>query len=130
LNLHAPSGWDGAAYSDPRSAAPFAILDTVRDATDFVLQSAPDTVFPPLILHWSPNNSPTRGANDEPDLTTGEIGSSLYRHGDGIYLLGHADSDTDEYDRHVIAHEWAHYLEHAFGRSDNIGGQHTRGDQL
>src|SRR5690606_14050376 len=63
LNLHAPSGWDGAAYSDPRSAAPFAILDTVRDAADFVLQSAPDTVFPPLILHWSPNNSPTRGAN-------------------------------------------------------------------
>ncbi|HEX6993820.1 MAG TPA: carboxypeptidase-like regulatory domain-containing protein [Gammaproteobacteria bacterium] len=132
LNLHAPSGWDDAAsaYTAPRSAAPFAILDVIRDVTDFVLASVPDTVFPPLVVHWSPNNVPSRGADGQPDLTTGEIGSSLYRHGLGIYLLGAADSDTDEYDRHVIAHEWAHYLEQAFGRSDSIGGPHTRGDQL
>lgn len=130
LSLHAPSGWDGSAYTAPRSAAPFAILDVVRDVTDFVLASAPDMVFPPLVLHWSPNNVATRGADGQPDFTTGEIGSSLYRHGLGIYLLGAADSDTDEYDRHVIAHEWAHYLEQALGRSDSIGGPHTRGDQL
>src|SRR5690606_13628065 len=99
LNLHAPSGWDGSAYTAPRAAAPFAILDVVREATDFVLASAPDTVFPPLIVHWSPNNAPARGANGQPDFDTGEIGSSLYRHGLGIYLLGAADSDTDEYDR-------------------------------
>ena len=130
LNLHAPSGWDGAAYTAPRSAAPFAILDAIRDVTDFVLASVPNTVFPPLAVHWSPNNVPSRGADGQPSLATGEIGSSLYSHGLGIYLLGAADSDTDEYDRHVIAHEWAHYLEQAFGRSDNIGGPHTRGDQL
>jgi len=130
LDLHAPSGWDGAAYAAPRSAAPFAILDVLRDVTDFVLGSVPDTVFPPLVVHWSPNNVPSRGADGQPNFTTGEIGSSLYRHGFGIYLLGAADSDTDEYDRHVIAHEWAHYLEQAFGRSDSIGGPHTRGDQL
>jgi len=130
LNLHAPSGWDGSAYTAPRAAAPFAILDVVREATDFVLASAPDTVFPPLILHWSPNNVPSPGADGEADFTSGEIGSSLYRRGFGIYLLGDADGDTDEYDRHVIAHEWAHYLEQAIGRSDSIGGPHTRGDQL
>lgn len=130
LNLHAPSGWDGAAYTAPRSAAPFAILDVIRDVTDFVVASVPDTVFPPLVVHWSPNNVPSRGSDGRPNFSSGEIGSSLYVHGLGIYLLGAADSDTDEYDRHVIAHEWAHYLEQAFGRSDNIGGPHTRGDQL
>lgn len=130
LNLHAPSGWDGSAYTAPRSAAPFAILDVVRDATDFVLASVPGTIFPPLVVHWSPNNVPSRGADGQPDPATGEIGSSLYRHGLGIYLLGAEDSDTDEYDRHVIAHEWAHYLEQTLGRSDSIGGPHTRGDQL
>ncbi len=130
VNLHAPSGWDGAGYSAVRSAAPFAILDVVREVTQFVLASAPETVFPPLLLHWSPSNIPTLGDDREPDFATGEIGSSLYRHGDGIYLLGAADSDTDEYDRHVIAHEWAHYLESSLGRSDSIGGPHARGDQL
>src|SRR5690606_40847839 len=91
---------------------------------------APKTRFPPLTLHWSPSNVPTRGADGNPDFSTGEIGSSLFSPAAGIFLLGAAESDTDEYDRHVIAHEWAHFLEHAFGRSDNIGGPHTRGDQL
>src|SRR5690606_9356664 len=49
---------------------------------------------------------------------------------DAIYLLGAEGKDTDEYDRHVIAHEWGHYFEHNFSRSDSIGGPHTRHDQL
>ncbi|HEX7080841.1 MAG TPA: hypothetical protein VF329_07505 [Gammaproteobacteria bacterium] len=130
LDLHAASGWDGAAYTGTRSAAPFAILDVVYDATQFVLSVAPDTVFPPLVLHWSADNVPSRGADGVPDFATGEIGSSLFRPGAGIYLLGAEDSDTDEYDRHVIAHEWAHFFENALARSDSIGGPHTRGDQL
>jgi hypothetical protein len=64
------------------------------------------------------------------DLPAGEIGSSFYASGFGIYLLGAADIDTEEYDRHVIAHEWGHYFESAFSRADNIGGPHTLRDQL
>jgi hypothetical protein len=30
----------------------------------------------------------------------------------------------------VIAHEWGHYLERSFSRSDSIGGPHTISDQL
>jgi hypothetical protein len=48
----------------------------------------------------------------------------------GILLLGAANQDTDEYDRHVIAHELGHYLEHRFSRSDSIGGPHALTDQL
>jgi hypothetical protein len=45
-------------------------------------------------------------------------------------LVGAADQDTDEYDRHVIAHELGHYLEYYFSRSDSIGGPHALSDQL
>ena len=60
----------------------------------------------------------------------GEIGSSRYSAGTGIFLVGAADQDTDEYDRHVIAHEFGHYLEHRFSRSDSFGGPHALTDQL
>jgi hypothetical protein len=30
----------------------------------------------------------------------------------------------------VIAHEWGHYIEHSFSRSDSIGGSHSITDQL
>ena len=48
----------------------------------------------------------------------------------GIYLVGAANQDTDEYDRHVIAHEFGHYLEDQFSRSDSFGGSHALTDQL
>jgi hypothetical protein len=123
-NLHALSGWTGSAYTAPRSAAPFAILDTVYEAVEHVLAVAPLTSFPPLKLYWSSGNVPAAGA------APGEIGSSHFVPGAGIYLLGAADQDTDEYDRHVIAHEWGHYFEHAFARYDPISGPHAISDQL
>ena len=44
---------------------------------------------------------------------------------DGIYILGDfAAGDTDEFDQSVIAHEFGHYFEDRFGRSDSIGGDH------
>lgn len=123
-NLHAASGWSGNAYTATRSAAPFAILDVVYDAVQLVLTAAPSTAFPALQLHWSPQNVPVVGT------APGEIGSSRFNTGGGIFLLGAAGQDTDEYDRHVIAHEFGHYLEYRFSRSDSIGGPHTLTDQL
>ena len=38
--------------------------------------------------------------------------------------------DTDEFDQHVIAHEFGHYIEDNFSRADNIGGAHGLGDKL
>ncbi|HLF11605.1 MAG TPA: hypothetical protein VJA26_10340, partial [Gammaproteobacteria bacterium] len=65
-----------------------------------------------------------------PDPVTGDLGTSFFAPGIGIFLVGAENVDTDEYDRHVIIHEWGHYFEHTFSRSDSIGGPHTRGDQL
>jgi hypothetical protein len=123
-NLHAASGWTGAAYTTTRSAAPFAILDVAYDAVALVLTAAPATAFPALRFQWSTANVPTDGTGP------GEIGSSKFQPGVGILLLGAADQDTDEYDRHVIAHEFGHYLEHRFSRLAGLGGPHALTDQL
>ena len=123
-DLHAASGWTGSAYTAARSAAPFAILDVVYDCVQVVLGVAPTTAFPPLQVKWSTGNVPVSGPG------AGEIGSSRFIPGVGIELLGAAEQDTDEYDRSVIAHEWGHYLERSFSRSDNIGGAHSIRDQL
>jgi hypothetical protein len=128
-DLHAASGWGGSSYTSTRSAGPFAILDAVYDAMQFVLASEPGLTFPSLQMHWSPNNVPTVSATG-PDGPSGDIGSSVYVSGDGIYLLGAQDQDTDEYDRSVVSQLWGQYLLDTYGRDDSVTGPHAPGDQL
>ncbi len=121
-DIHAPSGWGGSSYSGDRVAGPFAILDVAYLAKEKVLGTAPSTVLQPLTLYWSPNNVPERG-----DEALGQIGTSFFTTstaGDAaLFLLGAANSDTDEYDTAVVAHEIGHYLQHAVSRDDSVGGE-------
>lgn len=124
-NLHASSGWNGREYSNKRVAAPFAILVTIHHAMQKLRAVDPALSFPPLEIGWSPKNRPQDGPVSE-----GFIGRSSYI-GDGrILLLGDENINTDEYDRHVILHEWTHYLEDILSRSDTLGGAHTQIDHL
>jgi len=111
-NLHAVSGWNGISYSSTRVAAPFAILDTIYDTMQLVLIEDSSTEFPPLDVNWSSTN--TNG--------------SFYLNNE-ISVLGELN-DTDEFDEHVIAHEWGHYFQDVFSRDDSIGGPHSNGDVL
>jgi len=113
-NLHAPSGSDGSSYTSARIAAPFAILDTVYKSMQLVMQANPGAVFPPLKIKWSANSS---------------AGSFYSDRAKTITLLGHL-IDTDEFDEHVVAHEWGHYFQDAFSRDDSIGGSHSSSDIL
>lgn len=135
-NLNAPSGWGGSSYTTTRAAAPFAILDTVYQATTLVLGSNATAVFPDLDLYWSVDNIPNIG-NFNP--ANGDIQTTQFNPadptahpptGDAIYVLGDANTDTDEYDASVIAHEWGHYFQDSFSRDDSFGGVHRGGDRL
>jgi hypothetical protein len=142
-NLHAPAGWGGSAYTAARAAAPFAILDAVHEAKELVLSAASSAEFPALSLFWSVNNRPTVGLFCPED---GDIGTTSYivfppapnnldecnrPVPEGIYILGDfTQGDTDEFDAHVIAHEFGHYFEDRLSRSDSIGGQHSGGQRL
>lgn len=123
-NLNATSGWDGASYSAIRAAAPFAILDNIYIAVNRLSAAGNKKDLLPLELRWSTKNSAADG-----DAIRGEIGTSYYD-GSAIYILGDADHDTDEYDAHVLLHEWGHYIESELYRSDSIGGSHADGDSL
>lgn len=139
-NLRAASGWSGTAYTEERAAAPFAILDTVYSAQQLILSAVATAQFPALNMYWSTANKPTAGPLC---IDSGDLGSTFYSTGgsdptecngtvpEGIYVLGDfSQGDTDEFDQHVIAHEYGHYVEAKFSRSDSIGGSHRDGDKL
>jgi hypothetical protein len=138
-NLNAASGWGGSGYTGVRAAAPFAILDTLYRAKELVIGARSDIDLGSLTVFWSEQNR-------DSDLFCPEDGSimtTLYitagtddcaapsSYPAGIYLLGdYQIGDTDEFDQHVIAHEFGHYLENELARSDSIGGSHSLADVL
>jgi len=123
----ASTGWGGVSYTGERAAAPFAILDDIYKGMQLILGADPTAKFPPLDAYWSVNNTRTDGTLTDIDL--GELGGSFYLGGeiDGLFIVGDADVDTDEFDSYVTLHEFGHYIEDNFSRSDSVGGIHYIG---
>ena len=125
-NLNAPSGWGGTRYDSDRAAAPFAILNSIYQSIKTIEAVDGQAVFPALELRWSSNNRAVFGERSQ-----GFIGSSSFvRDENAIYVLGAEDNDTDEYDPHVIIHEWGHYFEENLSRLDSMGGLHSLSAKL
>ena len=124
-SFNANSGWGGAGYTGLRVAAPFAILGAIYQAQQLVLAVDSEVSFPPLQVNWSVYNKAASG-----DVTLGEIETSHYALNGQLYILGAANLDTDEYDSHIIVHEWGHYFEDKLSRSESNGGNHGYGDIL
>jgi hypothetical protein len=95
------------------------------DAMTMVSDVDSTVVFPPLDVYWSVNNTLTSPTN----IDAGELSSTFYTNS-GLYMLGDANTDTEEFDDHVSIHEWGHYFEDNFSRSDSIGGSHFIGSPL
>jgi len=127
IDLHAAHGWTGSAFeANARNASAFAVLDTMYTSAQAFIAARPSVVFPALKVNWSPNNTPQSG-----DLAQGLIGTSHFnRMSNQIFVLGKAGADIDEFDSHVIAHEWGHFFEFNLSRSDSPGGRHGPGDIL
>ena len=123
--LNASSGWGGSSYTSTRTAAPFAILDVIYEAIQKVTTAQSTAIFDPLNIFWSINNISSTSKN----VTVGQILTSHYD-GTSLFILGKENSDTDEYDSVIIGHEWGHYYEAKFSRSDSIGNSHGNGDML
>ena len=127
VNVHAAHGWTGTGYDAAnRAAAPFAILDSMFTASRAFMAARPTINFPPLKVNWSPHNTPQAG-----DPALGQIATSHFSPSENeLYILGKDGADTDEYDSHVIVHEWGHFFEANLSRSDSPGGRHGPGDIL
>ena len=138
-NVNFASGWNAttSAYVDAdRAAAPFAILDTLYKAITAIRAADSAASFRDLKVHWSTRNKPV---NTPFQVTTGNINTTFFTAVSsgtgadaveaGIYVLGDAATDTDEYDESVIAHEYGHYYQDVFSRDESIGGEHSIGDK-
>ena len=122
-NLVATTGWGGASYTGARNAAPFAILDAIYSTMQTIATAQPGILFPTGRVFWSINNRSADG-----DITIGEIGTTSYTRIAGtptILVLGNENNDTDEFDSHVIVHEFGHYLQDQLSRDDSLGGSHS-----
>ena len=122
---------DSVSYSS-RNGAPFALLDSILLGIEFVCQANTSLqYFPALHINWSEHNGG---------------GVSFYQDDTSqLFILGVEDEDTDEYDRHVVLHEFGHYLlDQLFGVSYDatvpglfwpinavhFGGKHDLDDML
>ena len=127
-NLRARSGWGGSSYTGTRAAAPFALLDTIYSTLEAFIEVDPDVDFPAFDVLWSTRNRAESGS-----VADGQIGTSSFTVSNGvpvIRILGDANNDTDEYDAHVVVHEFGHYFENSLSRADSIGGQHSTDSRL
>lgn len=127
-DIRATSGWTGTnaggSYSAARLSAPFAMLDSIYTIAKKISTSRPSLVYPALKVNWSINNISVSGTK-----SSGQIGTSHFDPSDNqLYILGQADVDSDEYDKHIIVHEWGHFFESNLSRSDSMGGSHGSGD--
>ncbi len=116
-------GLDLTAVDSTRKNGAFSILDVIRTSMDKILAVDANTVFPPLNVKWRINGT------DGSYFTTEEsvCGTGVSR---CVVLLGSRTSDSDDFDLHVVAHEFTHYLENALSRSDSRGGGHATNDLL
>ena len=103
------------ASASNRGAPPFAILDSIYLAMLKARAVDSQVEFPPLSLNWSVNNIET---------------STYYDGTSNIIISGDQRGDSDEYDKHIIIHEWGHFFENKLSRADNIGGSHGNDEYL
>ena len=124
----ARTGWSGSAYTGVRAAAPFAILDTIYSAMELIVDVDPVAEFYPLDVFWSINN---KKVPDNQNIDIGELTSAFYRSDlDALFLFGDENTETDEFDDHLVLHEWTHHFDDTISRSDSIGGSHFLGESL
>jgi hypothetical protein len=119
-NVAIPTGINSSGVATgTRASGPFAILDTIYQGIQTVRGVAPTINLPALIVNWGSQN-------------TGQAAGTYFDSNppQNISLLSELATDTDEFDQHVIAHEFGHYIEYNFSRADNIGGSHGLGDKL
>lgn len=123
------SGYDKAGNpigeTDPatgfklRPAGPFAVLDSLEVGAEYILvASGLDAAqVPELVANWSVGN------------TKAVIGTSHFSGNvNEMSILGEAGVDTDEYDWHVMEHEYGHWVQYNLGRADpGGGGEHGEG---
>lgn len=106
---------DLLATDASRVSGAFNIATTIWRANALVRAAQPDVTLPRVEIRWD----------------TTYVGGTFFRHREGTaFINGRRTRDSDEYDDHVIAHEYGHFLMANFSRESSPGGDHSFGEQL
>lgn len=110
----------------------FNIMDQIYKANQFLKSQAGGVIAPKARVFWTPGLSPYAYYGHP------ESGISFFSKSDdpavgvrrGIYILGGLQgdvncTDTDHFDNSVILHEYGHFLENSYGKSNSPGGSHN-----
>jgi hypothetical protein len=116
-----------------RVSGAFNILEVIQRGNDLMKLADPNLPPPPVSIFWSTRNWKGDGIIN---IGQGMIGTTYFNLTNSTaYVVGDrndhgAESDSDEFDDSVIAHEYAHLLAARFSRDDSPGGKHVMGDML
>lgn len=127
VDVEIPTGYDsqGEPIGATRPSAPFACLDGVLTGYRYMLEGGADPSGLPLCkVNWSQRNRPESG-----EQAQGQIGTSHFSFAlNEIFILGFREADTDEFDWHVMIHEFGHWIQFNRFRFDPVGGTHSGGE--
>jgi hypothetical protein len=103
------------ATDSSRIAGAFNIATTIARANALVQSAQPDVALPRVEIRWD----------------TAYVGGTFFRESESaVFINGKRGEDSDEYDDHVIAHEYGHFLMAAFSSDPSPGGDHGFGERL
>lgn len=116
----------------------FYIFDRILMVNEYLRNNTTDpnctlcsafTVAPKVTVYWSKGFNPASYFGESSGLSffdsSGSVDSTP-----GLYILGGSsgdvdDSDTDHFDESVIIHEYGHFLESQYWKTDSPGGYHN-----
>ena len=136
LNLDLPTGYDSSGNQAPgtvRSSAPFSCLDGILTGYRYFLSGGLRAGDLPLcVVNWSELNRPEEADPDESPAQAqaeGKIGTSHFESKTNqLSILGFRGADTDEFDWHIMIHEFGHWVQFNAFRDNSNGGSHGTGD--
>jgi len=131
-----------APFDSTLEGGAFNIMDQIYLANQFIRSNStcntlgsicnPFTVAPNVRAYWTPGLSPySYYGNASTALSfyskSDDPNAGIRR---GLYIQGGINgdvncSDTDHFDNSVILHEYGHFLEDVYGKSDSPGGSHN-----
>ncbi len=113
----------------------FNIFDQIVNANEFLRETVDSThcathgctafaVAPKVTVYWAKGVNPATYFGYNTPL------SFYVPDADTLYILGGVDgdtdnSDTDHYDNSVILHEYGHFIEDQYSKTDSPGGSHN-----
>lgn len=116
----------------------FHIFDRIVQVNDFLRNNSTDSncpscqvfsVAPKVTIFWAKGFNPASYFGETSPLSFFDVSASLDS-SPALYILGGSEgdvdyADTDHFDESVIIHEYGHFLENTFWRSDSPGGYHN-----